>query len=158
MDHVAGPLHILLAEKDRKIWFNIMCLKLDQFKRITMWCLSILECTMKFIQKFVMLEKNIKKSHGLSKFATFIHNLPCRIPCRLFIHKLFSEPLGLHLLVCSEVGRSPPFRPMRALTLPWSWAFSLVCEVALRLHSSFLLPYTCTYSYWGGLYMREVES
>ena len=27
-------------------------------------------------------------------------------------------------------GLSPPFRPMRALRLQWSWAFSLVCEVA----------------------------
>ena len=26
---------------------------------------------------------------------------------------------------------SPPFRSMRALRLQWSWAFSLVCEVAL---------------------------
>ena len=31
----------------------------------------------------------------------------------------------------SELGRSPPLRPMRALRLQWSWAFSLMCEVAL---------------------------
>jgi hypothetical protein len=39
--------------------------------------------------------------------------------------------------VWSDLGRSPPFRPMRALRLQWSRAFVLVCEVALtiKLHS-----------------------
>ena len=32
MDHVAGPLHILLAEKEERIWFDIICLKLYQFE------------------------------------------------------------------------------------------------------------------------------
>jgi hypothetical protein len=36
MYHVVGPLHILLAEKEGKIWFNIICLKLYQFERITL--------------------------------------------------------------------------------------------------------------------------
>ena len=62
---------------------------------------------------------------------------PCTLihspPCRLFIHELFFGPLGLHLLVWSELGRSPPFQPMRALTLPWSRAFILVCEVTLSV-------------------------
>ena len=53
-----------------------------------------------------------------SRPCTLIHDLLCRIPCRLFIHELFFGPLGLHLLVWSELGRSPPFRPMRALTFP----------------------------------------
>ena len=35
MDHVAGPLHNLLAGKEGRIWYNIICLKLYQFKRIT---------------------------------------------------------------------------------------------------------------------------
>ena len=26
MDHVVGPLHILLAEKEERIWFDIKCL------------------------------------------------------------------------------------------------------------------------------------
>ena len=61
--------------------------------------------------------------------CTLIHNLPCRTPCRLFQPRTFlwtfrSSPP-------SELGRSPPFRPMRSLTLPWSRAFTLVCEVAL---------------------------
>ena len=33
-DHFAGPLHILLAEKEGRIWFNIICFKLYQFERI----------------------------------------------------------------------------------------------------------------------------
>ena len=66
--------------------------------------------------------------------CTLIHNLPCRTPCGLFIHKLSFGPLGLHLLVWSELGRSLPFRPMRVLTLQWSWAFSIVCEVALIIN------------------------
>ena len=46
---------------------------------------------------------------------------------------IFFEPLGLYYLrVWSVVGLSLPFRPMRALRLQWSRAFSLVCEVALR--------------------------
>ena len=80
----------------------------------------------------------VGENHGLLEFAsspplgggfdatsgrpsrTLIHNLPCRTPHRLFIHKIFSGPLGLHLLVWSEVARFPPFQPMRALALPWS--------------------------------------
>ena len=86
-----------------------------------------------------------------------IHSPPCRTPCRLFIHKLFIGPLGLHLLVWSEVGQSPPFRPMRALTLPWPRAFSLVCEVALTwirwnysIHTYYrglLFRVTCCYNF-----------
>ena len=76
-------------------------------------------------------EKNSKKNHGHPKFASgpplggrpdvnsgrpwnLIHSPPCRTPCRLFIHEVFFGPLGLHLRVWSELGRSPPFRPMRA--------------------------------------------
>jgi len=62
---------------------------------------------------------------------TLIHNLPCRTPCRFFIHKLFFRLLGFHLLVWSELGRSPSFLPIRVLTLQWSWAFNLLCEVTL---------------------------
>ena len=156
MNHVAGPLHILLVEKEGRSWFNITCLQVYQFKIITWWRLSILESVLEFVLEFAMqyvlkyvpLEKRKRKSHGLLEFAsspplggrsdanhgrpcTLIHNQPCRTPCRLFIHKLFFGPLGLHLLVWSELGRSPPFRPMRTLTLPWSRAFNLVCEVAL---------------------------
>ena len=157
MDHVVGPLHILLVEKEGRIWFNTTCLKLYQFNRIIWWCLCVLESFPKSIMESPLksilkcdARENIKKNHGLPEFSsgpplgggfeaksgrpcTLVHNLPCRTPCRLFIHGLFFGPLGLHLLVWSELGRSPPFWPMRALTLPWSRAFSLVCEVAQSL-------------------------
>ena len=72
MDHVAGPLHTLLAEKEGRIWFNVICLKLYQFTRITWWCLSIIEyvlkSTLQLILKYVMLEKYIKIS--LMEFAS----------------------------------------------------------------------------------------
>jgi hypothetical protein len=64
MEHVVGPLHVLLAEKGR-IWYNIICLKVYQFERITWWCLSVLESILKHvlkhalqpILKFVQLKK-----------------------------------------------------------------------------------------------------
>ena len=48
LDRVAGTLHILLAEKEGRIWFIIICLKLYQFERITWWCLSVLESIMEY--------------------------------------------------------------------------------------------------------------
>ena len=38
MDHVAGPLHILLAEKEGRTWLYKICLKIYQFERTTWWC------------------------------------------------------------------------------------------------------------------------
>ena len=74
MDHVAGPLHILLAKKEGRISFNIICLKLYQFKRITWWYLSFLESnmrsTLQFVLKFVMLEKILEKNHSLPENAS----------------------------------------------------------------------------------------
>ena len=142
MNHVAELLHILLKEKKRRIYFNTICLKLYQFKIIAWWCLFVLKSTLQFVVKYVLLEK-YSKNHGLLKFAlgpllgggpdansdrpcTLIHNLPCRNPCRLFIDKVFFGPFGLHLLVWNELGWSPPFQPMGALTLAWSGAFCLV--------------------------------
>ena len=61
MDHVGGPLHALLAEKVERILLNIMCLKLYPFKRITWWCLYVmeyvLEYAMQYVMKFVLVEK-----------------------------------------------------------------------------------------------------
>ena len=54
--------------------------------------------------------------------------LPCRNPSRLYNH------LGPSSVVSSsELGPTPPFPPMRMLDVLWSWALSLVCEVALRV-------------------------
>jgi hypothetical protein len=66
MDHVAGALDILLAKKEGRIWFNLIYLKLYQFKRITWWCLSVLnffmEFSLQFVMKFVMLEEFVSKN------------------------------------------------------------------------------------------------
>ena len=55
---------ILLVEKEGRIWFHIVCLKLYQCERTTWWCSSVLEFfvesilepTLKYVLKFVMLE------------------------------------------------------------------------------------------------------
>ena len=100
--------------------------------------------------------KKYLKNNGLPKFASgpplwgrpnenskrpwnLVRSLPCKTPCRLFIHEVFFGPLGLHLRVWSELGRSPTFWPMRALRLQWSWAFSHVCEVALKYENSWMI-------------------
>ena len=118
MDHVVGPLHILLAEKEGRIWFNIICLKLYQFERTTWWCLFvpkyILESTLKYVMlkniKKIMVSRNLRQAHLLEvgpppnensgiRETLSIASPPCRTPCRVFIHEVFSGPLGLHLSV-----------------------------------------------------------
>ena len=69
MDHVAGPLHVLLPGKEGRIWFRIICLKRYQFKRMTWWCLSVLGSGLQSALKYVMLGKILAKSHGLREFA-----------------------------------------------------------------------------------------
>ena len=116
------------------------------------------------------------KNHGLLKFVSgaplggrpdknsgrpwnLNHSLPCRTPCGLFIHEVLFGPLGLNLRVWSELGRSPPFCPMRALKLHWSWPFSLVCEVALKANSH---PNTATLSQntcdWKDKYLGQYQT
>ena len=63
------------------------------------------------------------------RLCALILNIACRTPCRLFIHDMFFGHLGHYLLILNKLGQSPPFRPMRALTLQCSWAFTLVCEL-----------------------------
>ena len=127
------------------IWENYLVV----FVSIGIYCGICFE----ICREIYLVEKNIlKKNHRLLKFAlgpplggrpdancgrpwNLIHSPPCRTPCRLFIHKVFFGPLGLHLREWSELGRSPPIRPMRGLRLQWSWAFNLACEVALSLKS-----------------------
>jgi hypothetical protein len=54
MDHVVGPLHILVVGKEGRVWLNIVCLKLYQFERITWWCLFVLEHALQSMVEFVM--------------------------------------------------------------------------------------------------------
>ena len=60
MDHVAGPLHILLAKKEGRIWFNIICLKLYQYERTTWWCLYVMKFVLESTMEYAIL-KNITK-------------------------------------------------------------------------------------------------
>ena len=60
-----------------------------------------------------------------------ICHLSCTNLCRIFIHDNLFRPLGLHLLVWSELGQSWPFQPMNGLRKQWSRAFNLMCEMAL---------------------------
>ena len=139
MDHVAGSLRILLAKQEGRIWFNIICLKLYQPKRITRWCLFVLESILEYILKFVfeicLVEFFFWKNHSFPNFLlrggldknsgrpwSHIHSPLGRTPYRLFIHEVLFGPLGLHLRVWSELGRSLPFRPMRALGLQYVFA------------------------------------
>ena len=132
MDHIARPLHILLAEKEGRIWFDIICLKIYQFERITWWGLSILEsaveCIMEYALQYVMLGKYFKIM-GDHETLSIVHHVWLHVD--FSIHEVFFGPLGLHLRVWSELGWSPPFRPMTTLRLKWLRAYNLVCDVAL---------------------------
>ena len=44
-----------------------------------------------------------------------IHRMPSMIPCRLYIHLAFTYSVGPSSVVWSELGRAPPFPPMRVL-------------------------------------------
>jgi hypothetical protein len=110
--------------------------------------------------KKIMVSQNLCQAHLLEVWLdgnsgrprNLIHSPPCRILCRLFIHEVFFEPLKPP--PSCEVnldGRSPPFRPMRALRLQWSRAFSLVCEVALSIEVLPLYVYM-SYLLWSVLY------
>ena len=57
--------------------------------------------------------------------------MPCRNPYRLYIPLAFVGPSSV--VVWSELGPAPPFPPMGVLEVYWSWALSLVCEVALSV-------------------------
>ena len=151
MDHVAGPLHILLAGKEGRVWFHIICLKLYQFKRITWWRLSVVDnalqsLMLKKILKKVMVSRNLRQAHllevSLTKISGDHETLFIVHHVGLFIHIVFFEPSGLHHCVWSELGRSLPFWPMRALKLQWSQGPLVLCakwpldcnRISLSLH------------------------
>ena len=111
-----------IGGKEGRIWFNIICPKLYQFKRITWWCLSVLESITDLPWNLSCWNKK-SKSHSLVEFGSsppprggpdknsrrpwnLIYSPPCRTPCILFIHEVFFGPLGLHLRVWSELGPS----------------------------------------------------
>ena len=57
--------------------------------------------------------------------------MPCRSLCRLYIHLAFTYSIGPSSVVWRKLGPAPPFPPMRVHKVYWSWALSLVCEVAI---------------------------
>ena len=61
--------------------------------------------------------------------------ISCRNPCGLFVQESFFGLLYLHLLSWSGLGQSRPLRQMKDLTLQWSQAFDIVCELSLIIQS-----------------------
>ena len=62
-----------------------------------------------------------------------------------YIRLTFTYSVGpSSVLWSSELGPAPPVPPMRVLEVSWSWAPSLVCEVALSLSGSKCI--TCSHS------------
>ena len=65
MDHVAGSLHILLAEKKGEDLVQYDMSQTYHIERIIWWCLCVLEIVIEYFLecalKIVMLEKKIKK-------------------------------------------------------------------------------------------------
>ena len=61
--------------------------------------------------------------------------MPYRSPCRLYIHLAFTHSVGPSSVVLSKFGPAQSFPPMIVLEMEWSWALSLVCEVALSFHT-----------------------
>ena len=48
---------------------------------------------------------------------TMIQLMPCRNPCRLYIHLPFTYSVCPSSVVWSEIGPAPPFSPMRVLVV-----------------------------------------
>ena len=79
-----------------------------------------------------------------------IHSMPCKNPCRLYIHRAFTYSVGPSSIVWRKLGPAPPFPPMRLLGVQWSRSLSLVCEVALthQLSKTFKRDNLLTIRYW----------
>ena len=59
-----------------------------------------------------------------------IRLMPCKDPCRLYIHLAFTYSVDLSSVVWRELRLAPPFPPMRVLEVSCSQALGLVCVVA----------------------------
>ena len=79
------------------------------------------------------------------KLWNVIYSSSCRNPCSLFQPWQFFVTLGFSLLVWSELGVYGSSWPMRYLIMQYSWALSLVHDVALM----------CLYSSRCGYYFHE---
>ena len=128
-------------KRKERIWFKKICLNLYKFERTTWRCLSLLKSALQFVmfEKILkvtvsrnlrqthLLEVDLTKTPGDHKTLSTIRHVGFHVD----IHP-WSLLFSLQAFTWNELGRSPPFRPMRALRLQWwSRAFSLVCEMAL---------------------------
>ena len=82
--------------------------------------------------------------------------MPCRNPCRLYIHLAFTYSVGPSSVVWSELGPAPPFPPMRVLEVLWSWALYLMCEVALLLTLFLCVGFTMEQISWFHWHFRQI--
>ena len=69
--------HCIFCRRKKKIWFNIICLNLYQFERITRWCLFVLKSIMEYVMehalkivllkntKKIMVSRNLRQAHPL---------------------------------------------------------------------------------------------
>jgi hypothetical protein len=60
-----------------------------------------------------------------------IHLMPCKNPHRIDIYLASTYSVGPSSVVQNKLAQAPPFPPMRMLEVKWTWALSLVREVAL---------------------------
>jgi len=96
MDHVAGPLHILLSEKEGRIRFNIIRLKLYHFKRITWWYLFLLEvASLDFKKKKVMVSRNLRPGPPLGGNTDANSDRPCALSTTCHVGSQVDFSLGL---------------------------------------------------------------
>jgi hypothetical protein len=141
MDQVAGRLHTLMAEKEGRIWFNIICFinLREVFGGVCLyWDFPCNLSWWKNIKK-VMVSRNLRQAHLLEVGLTQIpvDHAPLSTTCHVGLHVDSSSRTFLRAF-----RPSPP-------SVKWTWtvsafftnessyiamvrAFSLVCEVAFN--------------------------
>ena len=106
------------SERRPSTFFNWHALKKIQLeKKYSITLATIDNC---FI---AMVYWNLRQTHlqELVRTQTPTYHAPLSTIWHVGLHvELLFGPLSIHLLVWSELGRSPPSWPMRALTLQWS--------------------------------------
>ena len=93
MDHVAGPLHILLAEKREDLVLYNMSQTLPIWENYLVVFVCIGICFGSTL-KYVMMKKYLKKYHGLPKLAPCLTMIPgdsetLSTVCHVWLHVTF---------------------------------------------------------------------
>ena len=119
--HITNSKHFdlrAIRREDPLPFFNWHALKKIQLeKKYSITLATIDNC---FI---AMVYWNLRQTHlqELVRTQTPTYHAPLSTIWHVGLHvELLFGPLSIHLLVWSELGRSPPSWPMRALTLQWS--------------------------------------